>query len=218
MNSTSPNSTSPPAGIPSGNGKYVAVAAVLVVALGGILVWKFVIDKPAAPITVASSSPPPVDSEAEARRKAKREKELIPPREPDPVPDPVVPAPDPTPSKSAGPRATYTGGGGTAPPPADDCSKCSGSAGPDLAAAVRSRMAMAQSCYQKALQRDSTLQGKVSASVRISATGRICGANANGDVGGGVPQCVAGMLRSGSYPPAQGGCVDVTSTLNFAPK
>jgi hypothetical protein len=202
-----------PAGMPSGNGKYIAVAAVLLLGIGGILVWKFAIDKPSV-APVASTAPPPVDSAAEDRKRKQEEKDIVPPRPPEPEPEPIVSAPVAT---LSGARPKWTGGGPAAPAP-DDCSKCDGSGGPNLAAAVRARTGMAQSCYQKALQSDSTLKGHVAGSVRVSATGRTCGASANGDIGGGVAQCVANIMRSGSYPPATGGCVDVAFSLNFVPR
>jgi hypothetical protein len=209
------------AGMPSGNGKYIAVVAVLLVGLGAILVWKFALDKPAAP-TVASGTPSTIDSEALAKKRQKElEKETVATAE-IPTEIPSSAAPDPPPSASASTKtvARSAWSGGPAPSgtvPAGDCNQCSGVVTPDLQAAVRTRANMARACYQKALERDSNLQGKVTATVRVSSTGRLCSAGAGPEIGGGVASCVAGIMRSGAYPAAGGSCADVSMTLNFVP-
>jgi len=94
---------------------------------------------------------------------------------------------------------------------------CTGSAGDDLRSALAVRGASARNCYNTALRRNATLEGKMTVTVRISPSGGVCsvgiGNNTMGDSA--VAACVTAQYRSAKFPAPQGGCVDTAIPLNF---
>jgi hypothetical protein len=201
----SPNSSSlppsyPPTGVPgsSPNTKYGVVAILLVLAAGGIFAWRSFsrvnAPAPAPPATVASAAPPSSPKLDEV-----------------PLPPPVEEKPEAGPSR----RIAYvpTGGG---------CEgKCSGTAPPELGAALQVRAGQARRCYNQALSTDSSLRGHVTIAVRVGPGGNVCSANvATNDMGSpSVANCAANIFRmGGALPSPSGGCVDANIPLSFVPQ
>ena len=191
---------SPPAGVPSGNGKFIALALLLLGAIGAVIAWK-TCQKPPDPVvlTPPDAGPPP--------RPTKNIDDDIPP--PPVVEDASV---------DAGKKTTtvFTGGGNQC-----DAKKCTGSAGSDVESALSFRAKQAHRCYDNALGQDPTLRGKVSIAVRIGSNGQACSAGvASNELASapGVANCVAGYFRGQAFPAPKGGCVDVNIPINFVPR
>jgi hypothetical protein len=195
------------AGLPSSNGKYIAVGVVLLLGIGGLLVWKLTADKPQAS-TVAAPTAPPTTTASYAPDDPASRYLAPPPRE------------DPTTASSA-PGAQPRGGGGVAAVNGGCNAKCDPAAGTaELAGALQVRAAQARTCYNQALSTDPTLKGGLSVSIRIAGNGAVCsagvGSNSLQGAGGSyVATCVANMFRGGSYPPTHGGCADYNIPLSF---
>jgi hypothetical protein len=200
---SAPPSSLPPAGVPSsGNAKYAAVAVILLLGIGAIVVWKFVLSKPDQPVaqpTPSVAAPPPSASEIPSSKLL-----AVPP------PPPVESsAPTPT-SAPKGTGVAQTGTGGCD-------AKCTGAAPGDLAGALQTRASMARRCYQAALGNDSSLKGRVTVAVKISPSGSVCSAAvAQSDIPA-ISGCVAGVFRGGSFPAPRGGCVDTMVPMSFSP-
>jgi hypothetical protein len=187
-----------PAGMPpSGNGKYIAIALVLLGLIGGLVYWKLT-QKPPEPVTInlpADAGPPPKPS-----------------RNPDddiPPPPPVEDA-----GPDAGKKTVVVFQGNQC-----DVKKCGGATNSDLETALSFRAKQAHRCYDNALAQDPTLRGKVSIAVRIGSNGQACSAGvASNDIGGNVANCVAGYFRGQAFPAPRGGCIDVNVPINFVPR
>lgn len=202
---SAPPSSLPPAGIPrsSGNAKYAAFAVILLLGIGAIVVWKFVLSKPEQPVAqpTPSAAPPPSASEIPSSK--------------------LLAVPPPPPVESSAPTASATApkggvavpGGGTG-----GCdAKCSGSPPGDLSGALQVRASMARRCYQAALANDSSLKGRVTVAVKISPNGSVCSAAvAQSDIPS-ISGCVAGVFRGGNFPAPRGGCVDTMVPMSFTP-
>ena len=97
---------------------------------------------------------------------------------------------------------------------------CTGSAGGDLRSALATRGASARSCYNTALRRNASLEGKMTVNVRVSPQGSVCsvsiGNNSLGDAA--VAACVTAQFRAAAFPAPSGGCVDTAVPLNFTSK
>jgi hypothetical protein len=189
---------SAPAGVPpSGNGKYIVIALLLLGGIGGIIAWKMSQKPPEPPIVtqIVDAGPPP---------KPKNTDDDI------PLPPPVEDA-----GTDAGKKIVYTGTASQC-----DAKKCTGTVGSELEQTLAFRAKQAHRCYDNALTQDATLKGKVSIAVRVGANGTVCSAGvASNDMGSPtVANCVAGYFRSGSFPAPKGGCVDVNVPLNFVPR
>jgi hypothetical protein len=89
-----------------------------------------------------------------------------------------------------------------------------------LRSALAAKAGQARGCYERALRQNTMLQGRLVVNVRVGPQGQVCsagiGQNALGDPG--VASCVLQMFRAGTFPPAQGGCVDTAVPMNFVPK
>lgn len=197
MSSLPPPSKS---GVPSsgGNGKYIAIALILLLGMGGIAFWKLRGQpEPPKPVptvvaTVASSAPTSA---------------LI---DDVPPPPPVVEAgPEPTnhTSSVAGNPCEVT--------------RCNGSVGSDTEGglAMLARQTR-RKCYEPALANDPTLAGHVKVQLKIASNGTICSASvaSNDMASSSVGECAARMLQaSGHVPPPKGGCVNVDFPLNYVP-
>jgi hypothetical protein len=189
--------------VPGGNGKYVAVALFLILGIGGLLVWKFVIDKPDS--TTALTAPngslgaPSISAPV------------------NPKLDDVPPPPPPTPDAAPPPDAGRTGGLGVGVASNGCDAKCGGAWPPDLASALQGRAAQARRCYNSALAQDNSLKGRVTIAIKIAPNGSVCSASVAQTDMPAVGGCVAGVFRGGTFPAPRGGCVDATVPMNFVP-
>jgi hypothetical protein len=188
-----------PTGVPTGgNGKYIAVAVVLLLGIIGLLIWKFKGgEQPVATVPSVPSVPPP------------------PPTNPRLDDVPLIPV-TPDAGPEAGPKPTGTA---VATNPCD-VKKCTGATTSELEQMLAMRAKQARVCYEKALQADSTLQGHVKIGVKIAGNGQVCDAHvASNDMGSAyVGQCVANKFRqTGGFPAPKGGCVEVEVPLSFVP-
>ncbi len=181
-----------------GNGKYVAIALLLLAGMGGIAFWKFRSGQTEAPkpgptvvATVASSAPtsPLLDD---------------------------VPPPPPVIEAGPGPTNHYSSAGNPC-----DVTSCGGSVGTDTEGglAMLARQTR-RKCYEPALASDPTLTGHVKVHLKIASNGTICSASvaSNDMASSSVGECAARMLMaSGHVPPPRGGCVNVDFPLNYVP-
>jgi hypothetical protein len=194
-----PPRSAPPAPPSSGNGKYVAVVAVLLLATG-LLVWKNSQNKADGP------APPPLPSVIASAAPTNPKLDDI------PLPPPPEEKPEAGPT---GPRIVYVSAN------AGCEGRCNGKLTPDLNGALQMRGAQARRCYNQALAQDSTLRGHVQITVRVGPSGNVCSANVtSNDMGSpGVANCAANILRTtGGFPAPHGGCVDVSVPLSFVPQ
>lgn len=188
-----------PEGVPSGNGKFIALALLLLGAIGAVIAWK-TCQKPPEPIVLG-----PVDAGPPPRPTKTIDDDI-------PLPPPIEDA-----GPDAGKKATtavFTGN-------QCDAKKCTGSAGSDVETALSFRAKQAHRCYDNALGQDPTLRGKVSIAVRIGSNGQACSAGvASNEMASapGVANCVAGYFRGQAFPTPKGGCVDVNIPINFVPR
>jgi hypothetical protein len=197
MASKPPPSLGPPAGVPaSGNGKYVALAVLLLGGVGALIAWKSC-QTPVEPVVVNV----PVDAAPPPKRDLDDEIPLPPPIE-DSGPD------------AAKPKVVHTGLASQC-----DAKVCKGSATDEVRKALSFRATQSRRCYNNALAQDSTLRGKVSLAVRVGANGSVCSARVeSNDMGTDtVANCVVGFFRGQHMPQPKGGCIDVNVPINFVP-
>lgn len=196
-----PGSTVPPPP-KSGSGGYIALAAVMLAAMGGLIFWKLNSGEATEVVEQTSVAPQPKDPEP-----------MLDAAPPPPPPEEEVAEPKaPEPEK----KVASTGGG------TSGCSgACSGTLSAEGQSALRAKGGQARGCYNRALRQDATLSGKMTLAVRISPSGSVCSASVVEDTlqDAAVSTCVTQMFRSGKFPPPQGGCAEVNVPLNFvAPK
>lgn len=196
-----PPSSLPPSKVPgSGNNTpLIAVALLLLLAMGGLVFWKLrSSDTPSAP-TVASAAPAPTQT-----RPVNMDA-------PPPPPDDEKPEPSASTAKPKAP--TGPGGGGCG-------SGCSGTPGAGMSGQISAMGGAARGCYERALRNNAQLQGRISVALTIDSSGTICGASvANDTMGdGSVAQCVLSMFRGKKVAAPSGGCVQASVPLNFQPK
>ncbi len=196
----SASSLRPPAGVPSGNGKFVLLAILLVGFIVSLIAWKSC-QKPAEPIVLG---PPDAG---------------LAPRPTHNVDDDIPPPPaieDSGTEAVKKPVAVATGGNAQC-----DVKKCSGSSTSDVELALSSRAKQAHRCYDAALGQDPTLRGKVSIAVRIGSGGQACSASVASNELTSAPTvatCVAGYFRGQNFPAPRSGCIDVNIPINFVPR
>jgi hypothetical protein len=191
-----PSSTVPP--VPkSGSGGYIAVAAVMLVAMGGLIFWKLNSGEP----EVVETTPAPARTE-----EAAVVLDVAPPPPP-PVEELEEETAKPEEKKVAVASSGNSGCSGT----------CNGTLSAEGMGALRTKGGQARGCYNRALRQDSTLAGKMSLQVRISPSGNVCSVQVTEDTLGdsAVTTCVTQMFRAGKFPPPEGGCVDASVPLNF---
>jgi hypothetical protein len=169
---------------------------VMLLAMGGLLYWKFG-GKGEAPV----SAPLPKSSAPAAR--------IF--EEPPPPPPPAEPdagKKDPVAKK----HLVASGGGG--------CGQCTGDAPPALRSALSGAAGSSRGCYERALRQNPMLQGKLVVSVKIGSHGSPCGAALVSDTLGdpSVSSCVLQKFRSGMFPAPTGGCADIKVPISFMPK
>jgi len=189
-----------PAGVPSGNGKYIAVVLLLFLGIGGIVVWKFTGNDP-NPNALAA----PSGSLAAGSLSAPVNPKL------DDVPPPPPPLPDAAPPVAS--TKQQVGGTGTSVGACD--AKCTGTASADLNSALQQRAAAARRCYNSALANDSSLKGRVVLDVKISTNGSVCAVGVSQTDMPTVAPCVANVFRGASFTPPSGGCVERAVPMNF---
>lgn len=177
------------------------------VAAGGLVFWKMQSNSQAEPVVeetrieppkkeesapILDNAPPPPPTEEEAAEQEEEEKK------PETDAKPTVAAKGPP------------GCGGS----------CKGSVSGALQSALTSRAGRARTCYNTALRRNSTLQGKMTVSVRLSPQGSVCSAHVSNNTSGdaALAACVASQFRAASFPAPTGGCLDVAVPMNFTPK
>lgn len=183
----------------SGNGPYIALAVVMLLAMGGLIVWKLTSSEPTEIVEQKTLTPPPEEAPPVL--------DAAPP--PPPPEEELAPTENaPAPEK----KVASTGGGNTG------CSGvCEGTLSAEGQSALRAKGGQARGCYNRALRQDATLTGKMTLSVRIGPTGNVCSASVIEDSlnDPAVATCVTQMFRSGKFPPPQGGCAQVNVPLNF---
>jgi len=202
MSQNAPHSSVAPAGVPGGNGKYIIVAVLLLLGIGALVLWKFVLNKPEQQATLTA----PSGSLGAPSITAPTNPKL------DDVPPPPPPLPE------AGPVEAGTKPQGGVVVGSSGCdAKCTGAQPPDLASALQGRAAQARRCYNSALAQDSSLKGRVTIAVKISPSGSVCSASVAQTDMPAVGACVAGVFRGGTFPAPRGGCVDAIVPMNFVP-
>jgi hypothetical protein len=189
---------SKPAGVPpSGNGKFIAIALVLVGLIAAAVAWKKCQPPaPPPPVPVVDAGPP-----VNTGRK---------PEDDIPLPPPIEDA-----GPDAGKKIIYVQASNQC-----DAKKCSGSSSPELEQMLAFRVKQAHRCYDQALAQDPTLKGKISVQVRIGAQGGVCSAGVgSNDMGSpNVANCVVNYFRGANFPPPKGGCADINIPINFVPR
>ncbi|MGC4063758.1 MAG: AgmX/PglI C-terminal domain-containing protein [Polyangiaceae bacterium] len=180
------------------NQVFIVLAAIMLVATGGLIVWKFTRssdDAPAGPAT------PPPTAEEERVQNA-------------PPPPPPPPMEEPTAAPSAQATNNAVGKGASKSP----CSsECKGEVTAALQTALAGRGGAGRRCYEKALAQNATLSGKMTVNVRIAPNGQVCTASVTNDTlqDPGLTNCILGVFRASTLPAPQGGCVEANVPLNF---
>ena len=192
--------TTPPIPKSGGHGPFILAAVVMLLLMGGLIFWKM---KGNAE-TPKAQEPSPSATQTTAGL------------------DEAPPPPPPIPSDSAAPDATKpaakkllsTGGGG------GPCGPCSADASPAIVSALHAKGAQARSCYEHALRQNSMLAERMSINLTINQSGQVCSSSvARNELGDpSVANCVLQMMRGGSFPAPNKGCVQVAVPLNFTPK
>lgn len=183
---------------PSGNGKFIVLALLLLGVIGAVIAWKTCQTPAQPPLVIVDAGPIPNPS--------KKIDEDIPP-------PPVIEDS----GADGGKKIVIVQGMGNQ----CDAKKCTGASNPDIETALSFRAKQAHRCYDNALAQDATLRGKVSIAVRIGANGQACSAGvASNEMASapGVANCVVGYFRGQSFPQPKGGCVDVNIPINFVPR
>lgn len=183
----------------SNNHVFIGLAVVMLLATGGLIVWK--VTSSSAP-----ESPEPVPSLVEEDRPIAN----VPPPPPPPPPAEEVSA-----APSAQPVTNGTVRSGKSP--------CSGECKGEVTAALRSALAgrggAGRRCYEKSLSQNATLSGKMTVHVKVSTQGTVCAASVTNDTlqEPALANCILGVFRTSVLPTPQGGCVEVDVPLNFVP-
>lgn len=189
---------SKPAGVPpSGNGKFIAIALVLVGLIGAAIAWKKCQPEPLPPPPPVVDAGPPINTGRN-------------PEDDIPLP-PVIEDAGP----DAGKKIIIVQASNQC-----DAKKCSGTSSSELEQMLAFRVKQAHRCYDQALAQDPTLKGKIAVSVRIGAQGSVCSAGvASNEMGSpNVANCVVNYFRGANFPPPKGGCADINIPINFVPR
>jgi hypothetical protein len=196
-------STPPPskAGIPpsGGNGKYIAVAVVLLLGMGGLAYWKLGQSPP--------PPPPPIPTASVATTATGNPK--------------IDDVPPPPPVEDAGPDVgAPKGPTGPGPNPCE-VTVCNGKPTPDTEAALAMLARQSRKkCYETALAQDPELQGHVDLSVKIAGNGQLCSVGVSSSTMSipSVGDCTARTIAAGGRVPAPtGGCVNIKFPVNYKP-
>lgn len=185
----------------SGAGLYLIGALVLAGGIGGII-YITRSDKPTTPTAA------PVVTQEQPINMAP------------PPPPPPAPTASATASASAEPEASSThvastnGGGGA-------CSKCNeGISNGSLNSALQGAAGSARGCYNRVVQKNAGVAGKMNVAVQVGSTGAVCSAAITSDtVGSGeVSNCVLARFQGKTFPKPDKGCVTVNIPLSFSVK
>lgn len=193
-------------GVPTkgGSGGLIALGILLLAGAGGLVLWKTQ-SGGGEEVVVEEAPPAPAPKE-----------EAAPVLDNAPPPPPTEEEIEEEEKKEEVSTAKTTKPSG----PAGCSSPCNGSAPGNLQAALATRGGMARTCYNTALRRDPTIQGKMTVAVRLNPQGAVCSAavtsNTSGDAA--LAACVGAKFRSAKFPAPAGGCVDVAVPLNFTSK
>ena len=189
---------SKPAGVPpSGNGKFIAIALVLVGVIAAAIAWKKCQPPPPPPPPPIVDAGPPINTGR------------------NPVDDIPLPPVIEDAGPDAGKKIIIVQASNQC-----DAKKCSGTSSSELEQMLAFRVKQAHRCYDQALAQDPTLKGKISVQVRIGAQGGVCSAGvASNDMGSpNVANCVVNYFRGANFPPPKGGCADINIPINFVPR
>jgi hypothetical protein len=184
----------------SGNHVFVVMTIVMLLATGGLILWKFVGSSSTEQIATATSAPGDYERRAE-----------------NPLPPPPPPPPPELPS------AAPTAGAPVNPPAHSGKAPCSGACNGEVTAALKSALAgrggSGRRCYEKSLAQNALLRGRMTMHVRVGANGSVCSANVTNDElrDPGLSNCIIGVFRSSLLPAPDKGCVEVDVPLNFVP-
>lgn len=194
---------SSPAGVPSGNGKYIVIAVLLLGSIAGVTIWQLT-KKPPEPVTIVDAGPPP---SAVPVNTGRDQTEDI------PLPPPIVDAGE---KKPTGTQVSSAGSGQC------NVTKCQGKTTSELETALAFRTRQAHRCYDNALGQDPTLRGKITVAVRVGSNGQTCPQGvsiASNEMNSStVANCVLGYYRGQNFPAPSGGCTDVQIPINFVPR
>lgn len=171
--------------------------------IGGLLFWKLSGSKPAGPPATVAPPPPSVAAAPPV---------LEEPPPPPPPPEPETPDAGAEPNKGTK-KVASTGGGG--------CSaECTGTEAPQFRSQLQALAGRARGCYERALQTNEQLAGRVMVSLKVGGGGQVCSASVTSNQTGdpGLSSCVAQIFRSSTYAAPKNGCVDAQVPLNFVPK
>ncbi|MFO8073676.1 MAG: AgmX/PglI C-terminal domain-containing protein [Polyangia bacterium] len=88
----------------------------------------------------------------------------------------------------------------------------------DVAKVINRRIGAIKGCYERALKRDPSLQGKVTVQFTISGSGRVTNARATScEVGAAVCSCITSSFKRFRFPPPEGGSVTFQMPFLFTP-
>jgi hypothetical protein len=197
-----PASQSTPPPPKSSSTPFIVAVVAMLLLMGGLLFWKLSGSKQAGPAATVAA-PPSVAAAPPA---------LEEPPPPPPPPEPETPDAGTEPNKGAK-KVASTGGGG--------CSAdCTGTPAPQFASQLQALAGRARGCYERALQHNEQLGGRLSVSIKVGTSGQACSANVTSNQTGdpGLSTCVAQIFRSSTYAAPKNGCVDAQVPLNFVPK
>ena len=195
-----PSPSKSPAGVPSGNGKYIALAVLLLGSIAGVTIWQLT-KKPPQPVTYVDAGPAPSLSVVNTGRDQTED----------------IPLPEVIPDAGEKKTTTIVRNDGQCNVP-----KCGGKSTSELETALAFRTRQAHRCYDNALGQDPTLRGKITVAVRVGSNGQTCPAGvsiASNDMNSStVANCVLGYYRGQNFPAPAGGCADVQIPINFVPR
>jgi len=191
------SASTPPPPVTGGNGKYIAVAVVLLLGMGGIAIWKF------------TQKPPP--DPTPIKLTASTASTTAPTQHMDDVPPPP-------PAEDAGPDTGAKVIGPAFKP--CDVNVCTGRITPDTEASLGMLARQTRKkCYEPALAQDPSLQGHVDIKLKIGADGTICAASVDSADTGmqQIGDCTARMIQAAGRVPAPQGCVNIKFPVNYKP-
>lgn len=183
----------PPSG---GNGKYIAIAVVLLLGMGGLVIWRFTQKPPPDPtpikLTASTASTTPTTHFDDV-----------------PPPPPVEDAGPDTGAKQIGPAIKPC-----------EVMACGGKITADTEASLAMLARQTRKkCYEPSLAQDPSLQGHVDIKLKIGSDGSICSSTVDTADPGmqQVGDCTARMIQAaGRVPPPQG-CVNIKFPVNYKP-
>jgi len=191
--------TTPPPPKSGGHGPFILAAIVMLLLMGGLIVWKM----KSGEAPKAQETPPPSATPAQPTLD-----------DAPPPPPPIASASAAPPDNKPGAKKLVSSGGGGA------CGPCIGDANPSMAGALHAKAGQARSCYEHALRQNSMLAGRMSFKLTINQSGQVCSSSLMSTELGdpSVANCVLQMLKSGTFPAPNKGCVEAVVPLNFQPK